>query len=475
MYPDQQNSCWPEWIFQDFGTTSTPCCVWTLGYPADATRWTGEGDGMALPDRASGVLEYLVSKGIGKRPIIFIAHSLGGLLVKYVLKVSCESAKPDHQRLAHRTCGVIFMATPHRGSYLATLAEGLRLIRSTAATNDLVLHSPYLNELDFWYRNNAKKLQISTLTFRENRRLHKLCRRFWIVDPTSADPNIPDSPVIPVDANHFEICKLSGRESSVYTDIRKFLEDLLEVTPRPVRQDLVRFLSGIAKDEEPCFCALSSFSEGVTAFRSAIGRSTYYGATLSPEDTLAAVYLCSLVAKVRGFDNFRVMPSGKLRTEDRESHLLLVGSSLTNSHTQWALEEMKNTRYRFMLEGELGFRIACSFDKDKFWLPNDGEHTMHENYKAGQMIQIDYAVIERIRWKKFDIFVFAGLGPIGTQGAAYFMNQNWQWLYTEYGINPFGVVLRFGSKTQPAAFNDPTIVHRSQRPVESVTSAQPGP
>src|ERR1700731_1348443 len=257
----QHGAYWPQWIFEDFCNTATPCVVWTLDFPADATRWTGEGDAMALPDRAGSVLEYLVNKGIGKRPIIFVAPSLGGLLVKSLLKVGSETGRECDQQLVHRTCGVVFIATPHRGSHLATLAEGLRLVMATVATRDLVLHSAYLNEVDTWYRNHVEKLEISTLAFKENRKLRKWGKRFWVVDPSSADPNIPGSRVISVDANHFEISKVSSRESAVYIDTHKFLKELLQITPKPTQHDLVNFLGGIAKDEDRCFCVLSSFTD----------------------------------------------------------------------------------------------------------------------------------------------------------------------------------------------------------------------
>ncbi len=51
------------------------------------------------------------------RPLIFIAHSLGGLLVKQAI-VESWKAEQDHQdRNLHRVChAVIFLGTPHRGS-----------------------------------------------------------------------------------------------------------------------------------------------------------------------------------------------------------------------------------------------------------------------------------------------------------------------------------------------------------------------
>jgi len=94
-------------------------------------------------------------------------------------------------------------------------------------------------------------------------------------------------------------------------------------------------------------------------------------------------------------------------------------------------------------------------------LPDDGSTALNAEYTPGQATSIDYATVQRLKWKQFDIFVLAGLGPIGTKGAAYFMNENWFRLYRTYGDQPFGVVLRFGTEQQTAVFNDPTVVHRT--------------
>lgn len=469
------NTYWPKWLEEDLLGANIPCSVWALDYPAAATRWTSQGNSMALPDRATGVLEYMVNRGIGARPIVFIAHSLGGLLVKYVLRMSHDSAEAGHREVAERTLGVVFMATPHRGANLASLGNALQhVFRPTAETRDLAADSPYLNQIDMWYRDNVDQLRIHTFAVRENRKCGtKLWGPLpgpsaWVVDPTSADPNIPGSPVIPIDADHFEICKPTGRESPVYTNVKAFLAKVLadeQAAPRSTHQDRVRFLAGISKDEQSCLCVLSSFAGSVTQYTTTSGeRREFRGDTVSPQDTSAAVYLCSLVSQARSFAKLAVRPAGEVGDEGRENHLLLVGSSLTNRHTRWALS-LDKARYRFTLPDSGKFGIECravrGSDSQKRWLPNDDDSTLDREYEAGKATHVDYAIVERLKWKTNDIFVLAGLGPVGTQGAAYFLNENWHRLYRTYRDRPFGLVLRFGTKTQPGAFNDPTVVHRT--------------
>ncbi|KAH6974942.1 hypothetical protein BKA56DRAFT_589804 [Ilyonectria sp. MPI-CAGE-AT-0026] len=50
-----------------------------------------------------------------RRPIVFIAHSLGGIVVKKALVLAHE-AQDFYRDILHSTKGIVFMGTPHRGS-----------------------------------------------------------------------------------------------------------------------------------------------------------------------------------------------------------------------------------------------------------------------------------------------------------------------------------------------------------------------
>ena len=81
--------------------------------------------------------------GTSSRPLIFVAHSLGGIVCKDVSAIAwfilissdlfpkglCYASKMQGdqrlQELFNSTCGVLFMGTPHQGSSLAPWAEGI--------------------------------------------------------------------------------------------------------------------------------------------------------------------------------------------------------------------------------------------------------------------------------------------------------------------------------------------------------------
>ena len=57
------------------------------------------------------------------RKIIFVAHSLGGLVVQHCLWSSTTRAEAHLNQIAACTTGIIFLGTPHHGADLAAWAK----------------------------------------------------------------------------------------------------------------------------------------------------------------------------------------------------------------------------------------------------------------------------------------------------------------------------------------------------------------
>jgi pimeloyl-ACP methyl ester carboxylesterase len=206
---------WPRW-FSPFGD------VWILDYPADLFWWAGSGASMPLPERARSVLDLLMNYGIGNRPLIFITHSLGGLLVKAMLRAAQGFKNPEWERLLANTKGVAFLATPHAGAALGTMADALRSLGISKNATQLVSNDSHLLDLATWYSENANNLGISTIAYYEKLR----CKGFKIVDEGSANPNVQGCIPIPADANHMDICKPKDKYDPVYLGLLRFVSKL---------------------------------------------------------------------------------------------------------------------------------------------------------------------------------------------------------------------------------------------------------
>ena len=80
------------------------------------------------------------------RPLIFVAHSLGGLLVKQALIESSKQACDGRDRNLHEKChAVIFFGTPHRGSGDASMG---RIIAGIATFLQFDVNKSNLRDLD---------------------------------------------------------------------------------------------------------------------------------------------------------------------------------------------------------------------------------------------------------------------------------------------------------------------------------------
>jgi pimeloyl-ACP methyl ester carboxylesterase len=102
---------WLHWLDEDHPDFN----VYSLEYESSASEWLGP-ESMPIYDRANNLLELLASNNVGQRPIIFVGHSLGGLLIKKILQNAEDSGVKRYREIFDQTKGVVFIATPHQGS-----------------------------------------------------------------------------------------------------------------------------------------------------------------------------------------------------------------------------------------------------------------------------------------------------------------------------------------------------------------------
>lgn len=215
---------WPLWLGVDLPDVG----IWSLGYDVKALAWRGFS--MELVDRAVNTLEELASHGIGARPVYFVAHSFGGLLVKQLLRTGRDSDNPRYRSIPDRTRGVVFLATPHGGSRLANWVKRFIFLRPTVTVSELKASSSLLRNLNEWYRVHHRTLGIRNLVYVETRKYMGAL----VVDPVSADPGLPDVTPIPMDDDHISITKPRSRQSLIYRGIRDFIRSGNEARRVPV-------------------------------------------------------------------------------------------------------------------------------------------------------------------------------------------------------------------------------------------------
>ncbi|MEH2011589.1 AAA-like domain-containing protein [Nostoc sp.] len=215
---------WLTWLAQERPDLG----IWSFGYKAEPFEWRDST--MPLFDRASNLLEYLQVNDIGKYPIIFITHSMGGLLIKEMLRNAQTFKKTA---IIEQTKGIVFLSTPHTGSHLANLVDKIGILaRSSVSVDELKLHIPQLRQLNEWYRQNVDSLEIATKVYFET----KPTQGFLVVDQDSANPAIKDVQPIATDDDHLSITKPKSTEDLVYKGVSQFIKQQLPINLGIVEQ-----------------------------------------------------------------------------------------------------------------------------------------------------------------------------------------------------------------------------------------------
>lgn len=211
---------WPVWLCRDLDSVS----VYTLGYPAGLFKKWAKKE-MDMFERAGNVLEVLAGRGLGQRPLVFVAHSLGGLLTKLVLRKSCEAADEDWRRVSESTKLVIFLATPHNG---AGLAKALNLLPGTSKHVDFLANEEgFLEDLNEHYRGFAhSRDDLGTAVYYEKHATNSTV----VVSRRSADPGVGGAQLVPVDKNHVNICKPVDKEDVVYLGVKRRVQNVVGQT-----------------------------------------------------------------------------------------------------------------------------------------------------------------------------------------------------------------------------------------------------
>ena len=190
-------SSWADWIETEIPTAN----VWSLRYRVRSTFWGG--GSMSLMTRARNVLATLDGELPGRRPIFFICHSYGGLLVKQMLRTAADVTK-EYQRLTKRVAGIVFFGTPNSGSVVASFIGTLKpLLQTSSAVDELQQSAPLLQELNYWFRGHAEDKGWQLRAYFETMRTFTTI----VVDEASADLGLKGNHPIGIDANHVDICK----------------------------------------------------------------------------------------------------------------------------------------------------------------------------------------------------------------------------------------------------------------------------
>ncbi|KAL8861621.1 MAG: hypothetical protein Q9178_002146 [Gyalolechia marmorata] len=173
------------------------------------------------------------SFGIGDSPLIFVSHSMGGLLAK---KACLLGQNDEHYKALVRSIyGIIFLSTPHRGSNLAEILNRILIVSFQSTRNfikELKRSSTALEEINEQFRHIAPRLSI--WSFYETLPTAIGPRKMMVLQKDSAILGYPQEISRPLHADHHGVCKYSSPEDANYVSVRNALGTLVEEIARKV-------------------------------------------------------------------------------------------------------------------------------------------------------------------------------------------------------------------------------------------------
>uniref|UniRef100_A0A670XWY4 Protein SERAC1 n=1 Tax=Pseudonaja textilis TaxID=8673 RepID=A0A670XWY4_PSETE len=221
---DDYSECWPKtWLASDCPSLR----IISVEYDTHLSDWRTKCPvEKSLAYRSTELLKKLRAAGIGDRPLIWLSHSMGGLLVKKMLLDA--SMDPEMASIVDSTRGIVFYSVPHHGSRLAEYSVNIRfLLFPSVEVKELSKDSPALKALNDDFISFAKNQNFPVLSFAETlpTRVGRMLS-LHVVPVESADLGIGE--LIQVEVSHLNICKPKNKESFLYQQTLKFIQDSLK-------------------------------------------------------------------------------------------------------------------------------------------------------------------------------------------------------------------------------------------------------
>ncbi|KAG4291608.1 hypothetical protein FPRO06_13829 [Fusarium proliferatum] len=214
---------WPvDLLSRDFPDSR----ILVFGYDSKITKYSaGAVSENSVFSHAKDLLFALALERPLHRPLICVAHSLGGIIFKEMLSRSSSSTRREHQNILESVEAVIFLGTPHRGSVdIAAKGEVARSLLSAlgVATTPVILDSLGLKNTDLeraqeefsrlWHTSNFR-----VKTFQEGLILPKLGKK--VVPEYSSLLGNHREHAETLQADHLEMCRYSGKDDPNYRKV----------------------------------------------------------------------------------------------------------------------------------------------------------------------------------------------------------------------------------------------------------------
>jgi len=219
--------------------------VLTFGYSANSTSFYGGKSADRIQQHAQTLVADIQAdrslEGCLNRPLIFVCHGLGGILVKKALSYSSTRTSKHVEHLYSvfvSTYGILFFGTPHHGAETGAWAataqndESLGLVPSQKETQLLTAvqkDSETLQAINDHFSSLMKQFHVFFLW--EEFESHIQNRKGYVVDEFSAAPIIDNTERAGIAASHAQMVRFSDRSASSYRTVIEALRRYCRYAP----------------------------------------------------------------------------------------------------------------------------------------------------------------------------------------------------------------------------------------------------
>lgn len=118
--------------------------ILSFGYDADIVSFWNPASSSRLSNHAENLVGELVRHrertNTESRKMLFVAHSLGGLVLEYALGHSRNAAEQHLRQIERYTAGIVFLGVPHCGSDLASWGKvGAQMVKLLRRSNTEII------------------------------------------------------------------------------------------------------------------------------------------------------------------------------------------------------------------------------------------------------------------------------------------------------------------------------------------------
>ena len=152
-----ERHCWPmTWLVEEIPQAR----ILSLSYDSSAlrTRTQGRMDSYIVGESLLTEMVDFAAIGQSGCPLLFVCHSLGGIVIKEVVKMAAIQRRTDgkNQKFLNSIIGFHFYSTPHDGSRLADLASSIPFLKRGPLVKILELVNDDLGRLNKEFKSIAK-------------------------------------------------------------------------------------------------------------------------------------------------------------------------------------------------------------------------------------------------------------------------------------------------------------------------------